>query len=195
MAVDTSIALVTLDDARAFVGKKSSETEDDAILEILIDGVSERFNAAVGRRLLEQTEATAYLDGNGRQTLLLPRYPNVSLAGLTEGGVALVEGEDQDYRLYPDTGILVRLGAGRWAHGRKNIVLSSYKAGWAQAALPKDLKLAALVQIAADYQDYRTHSWGELSRSFSDGSVTRREEGEFLSVVKATLEKYRSVRI
>lgn len=194
MATDATIALVTLADARSFVGKKTGEVEDDAVLELLIDGVSARFNAYIGRGLLEQTETTAYLDGNGRDTLLLPRYPLVTIEAVTENGAVLTEGEDQDYRLYSDRGALVRLGGGRWARGRKNIVLSSYKAGWPLAGIPKDLKYAALVQIAADYQDYRTRSWGETSRSHGDGSYSRQEVGEFLAQVKAALDKYRDFR-
>jgi len=192
MATDTTIALVTLADVRAMVGKESTDTADDPILEMMIDGVSARFNSHVGRRLLELTETTAYLDGNGRDTLLLPRYPLVTIEAVTENGAVLTEGE---YRLYSDRGALVRLGGGRWARGRKNIVLSSYKAGWPLAGIPKDLKYAALVQIAADYQEYRTKSWGEISRSFSDGSITRRETGAFLEQVRAVLDRYRDVRV
>jgi len=194
MATDATIALVTLADVRAMVGKETSDTADDPILEMLIDGVSARFNSHVGRRLLELTETTAYLDGNGKQTLRLPRYPNVTIAGLEEGGVPLTEGEDQDYRIYSDSGLLVRLW-GVWPRGRKNIKLSSYVAGYKLASVPKDLKFAALTQIAADYQEYRTKSWGEISRSFADGSITRRETGAFLEQVRAVLDRYRAIRV
>jgi len=68
-------------------------------------------------------------------------------------------------------------------------------AGYKLASVPKDLKFAALTQIAADYQEYRTKSWGEISRSFSDGSITRREAGAFLEQVRAVLDRYRAIRV
>jgi len=194
MSTETAIALVTLADARTMIGKETADTADDALIEILIDGVSARFNSYVGRRILEQTETTAYLDGNGRETILLPRYPNVTITSLMEDDVALTEGEDEDYRLYADEGLLVKLGA-TWTKGRKNIVLTSYKAGYALALLPKDLKWAALLQVAADFKEWKARSFGEISRSMGDGSVTKREAGEFLTEVKATLDRYRDIRI
>jgi hypothetical protein len=167
----------------------SGEIEDDALIEMIIDGVSADFNSYVGRRILEQTETTAYLDGSGREILLLPRRPVTSIASVTENDALLVEGEEQDYRLYTDEGMLIRL-SGKWAKGRKNIVLGSYKSGYAIANLPKDLKLAALKQVAFEYQEQRTKSWGEVSRSMSDGSVSKREVTKFLPDVKETLDRY-----
>jgi hypothetical protein len=189
VSTDSAIALVALANARAMIGKQATENEDDALIEIIIDGVSADFNSYVGRRILEQTETTAYFDGSGREILLLPRRPVTSIASVTENDALLVEGEEQDYRLYSDEGMLVRL-SGKWAKGRKNIVLGSYKAGYAIANLPKDLKLAALKQIAFEYQEQRTKSWGEVSRSMSDGSVSKREVTKFLPDVKETLDRY-----
>jgi hypothetical protein len=194
MALDTTISLVTLADARAMIGKEAAETQDDAMIEILIDGVSAKFNSYVGRRILEQTETTAYLDGNGKGTLFLPRYPSVTITSLTESDITLTEGKDKDFRIYADEGMLKRLG-GCWAVGKKNIVLTSYKAGWAIASLPKDLKLAALMQVAAEFQEFKNRSWAEVSRSMGDGSMTKREVSDFLPQVKATLDKYKDYRV
>jgi hypothetical protein len=195
MSTDSTIALVTLADARLYSGKTvGAETEDDSIIETLIDGISAGFNSYVGRRIIEQTETIAYLDGNGKETILLPRYPNVTITSLTEDDVALTEGEDEDYRIYSDEGMIVRL-EGRWAKGRKNIILTSYKAGYALASLPKDLKMVALEQVSFEYGNFRNKMLGVSSRSASDGSVTRFETGQFLKSVQAVLDRYRDFRV
>jgi hypothetical protein len=195
MSTDATIALVTLADARLYCGKVvGSETEDDPVIEMLIDGVSGAFNAYVGRRIVEYTETTAYVDGNGRETIQLPRWPVTSIATVTEDDTDLTEGDDEDYRLYGDEGLLRRLGEA-WMSGRKKIKLTSYRAGYMLANLPKDLKFAALKQIAAELKDFRMRTQGEISRTAPDGSVTKRESGQFLPEVKAALDRYRDIRI
>lgn len=192
--LDETIALVTLSDARSFTGKAATETLHDDIISLIIEGVSQDFHTYVGRRLLEQTETTVYLDGNGEEKLILPRYPNITIATVTEDDVALTEGEDEDFRIYSDEGFLVRLGC-RWSKGHKNIVLTTYKAGYTLTTLPKDIKLAALTEIARRYQEFNLKSWGELSRSMGDGSSSKRDHEQFLPGTKAVLARYRDIRV
>ncbi len=194
MATDSTIALATLADARSFTGKAAAETTHDTIIEMLIDGVSVDFNSYVGRRLLEQTETTVYLDGNGRTILQLPRWPVTSIAAVTEDDIALTAGDDDDYLLYSTSGQLRRVGT-VWTVGLKNVVLTTYKAGYTLDTLPKDLKLAALTEIARRYQEFNLKSWGELSRSMGDGSVSKRDHEQFLPGVKAVLDRYRDFNL
>lgn len=195
MATDATIALVTLADARLYIGKVvGSETEDDTIIEYLIDGVSAAFNSYVGRQILEKTDTTLYLDGNGRALLQLPRWPVTSITSVTEDDAALTEGDDNDYVLYSDEGILRRIGT-VWFKWPKSVLLASLKAGYPIASLPKDLKFAALKQIAAEFKDFRMRSQGEMSRTAPDGSTTKRELEQFLPEVKAVLDRYRGVSL
>lgn len=57
--------------------------------------------------------------------------------------------------------------------------------------VPKDLELACMQQVAVEFQRQQKKEWGEVSRSFGDGSVTTRVEEELLPYVKMVLEKYR----
>lgn len=172
----------------------SGETEDDSIIEYLIDGVSAAFNSYVGRQILEKTDTTLYLDGNGRALLQLPRWPVTSITSVTEDDAALTEGDDNDYVLYSDEGILRRIGT-VWFKWPKSVLLASLKAGYPIASLPKDLKFAALKQIAAEFKDFRMRSQGEMSRTAPDGSTTKRELEQFLPEVKAVLDRYRGVSL
>jgi len=57
--------------------------------------------------------------------------------------------------------------------------------------IPRDLELACMQQIAVEFQRQQKKEWGEISRSFGDGSVTTTTEEELLPYVKQVLEKYR----
>ena len=57
--------------------------------------------------------------------------------------------------------------------------------------IPKDLELACMQQVAVEFQRQQKKEWGEVSRSFADGSVTTTTEEELLPYVKQVLEKYR----
>lgn len=57
--------------------------------------------------------------------------------------------------------------------------------------VPKDLELACMQQVAMEFQRQQQKSWGEVSRSFGDGSVTTMTEEELLPYVKMVLNRYR----
>jgi len=201
-----STSLVTLSAARAYLGKAATDTGDDPVIETIIDAVSAKFSNYCNRDFALATDATLYLDGNGAGVLCLPRYPVVSIGACVDGLNTLTVGDDEDLDdviLYENEGMLKRVGA-VWMKGRKNVVLTSFKAGYVvqgttpgtgETVLPADLKLAALVQIAADFQAFKKRDWGEVSRTFPDGSVTRSQTSGLLKEVQDTLDQYKDIRI
>ena len=57
--------------------------------------------------------------------------------------------------------------------------------------IPRDLELACMQQIAVEFQRQQKKEWGEVSRSFGDGSVTTMTEEDLLPYVMSVLMKYR----
>lgn len=58
--------------------------------------------------------------------------------------------------------------------------------------IPKDLELACMKQVAKEWKRQDKQEWGELSRSFGEGSISI-SIGELLDDVKATLDRYRNL--
>lgn len=192
-------ALVTVAAAKAYCGIETAITTWDSILETLIDGVSEAFNRSCDRTLAKATYTGAYLDGPGTRELVLPNFPVISITSVEEDDLALTEGDEYDYLLYAESGILWRVG-GDWLLGPKTVKIT-YTAGYIAIpgageteSIPADLKLAALQQVAAEWQAIKNKSWGKLSDSGPDGaSITRFESGQFLREVRQVLERYRRI--
>ena len=198
MAVLTS-ALITLAEFKTYLPDYAGGTKYDGLFEMLIDSVSTQFDRYLGRLLAKGTFTGVYLDGPDSRELVLPNYPVVSIASIYEDGVLLTEGEDYDYLLYADVGILQRLG-GDWASGPKKILIT-YTAGYVvqgttpltgETALPADIRLACMMQVAREWKKNTLSEWGVVSKSSPDGlSVTKTETG-LLKEVREILDRYRS---
>lgn len=194
-------SLITAAQFKPYLGPEYSGTGNDTLFELLIDSVSEMFNGHIGRTLAKTTYTDAYFDGNGKESLVLPNYPIVSVASIHENGVLLVEGAAADYVVDHATGIIHRVG-GVWARGRQTLKIT-YAAGYVvqgaspgagETALPADLKLACMIQVAREWKKTQGSEWGETSRSFPDGSTSHVERG-LLKEVEEILEKYRRYRV
>ena len=196
MAIKTT-SLVTLAAARAYCGLGVSENDWDTVLEGLIDGVSDGFSAASNRAFAKTTYTSLKLNGpRNSPDLCLPNFPAISIASIYESDILLVE--DEDYYVNYAAGIVRRIG-GNWIQGWHTIVIT-YTAGYVvqdgtpgtgETALPSDLRLAALKQIAEEWKTHKNQTWGESSRSFPDGSVSRQETTQFLREVKQVLDRYK----
>jgi hypothetical protein len=188
-------ALVSLANAKAYCNIPTATTDWDTVLEMIIDAVSDMVSRYVDWTLAKTTYTNVYFDGNGEADFLLPNRPIVSITSIYEDDTLLVEGDDNDYVYYADEGKLYRIG-GSWLKGPKTIKIT-YAAGYIAipgqgetATLPNDLKLAVMMQVAAEWKRHQQGDWGETSRSFPDGSVTKRSEDPLLPQVKAILNNY-----
>jgi hypothetical protein len=199
-----SNALIALADEKIYLNEATATF--DTILESLINSVSAMFDNEIrpGSQVVEATDSTLTLSGNGRKYLYLPRWPVTSIATIKEDGVTMVSGEDDDYLLYGAKGYLKRMGCKVWAEGDQNIVLTSVVAGYTAAAtvgppavaatMPDDLRLGCMKQVAFELQQYKRKEWGETSRSLPDGSFQRLTVG-ILPDVEEILAKYRRIRV
>jgi hypothetical protein len=188
----STLALVSLADVKAYIGKETDE--DTAVLETIINSVSAVFNGYTKRNLAKQTYTAVYLDGNGQERLYLPNWPITVVTSLYEDNVLMVAGENSNYLLYADDGYVLRMPSGAvWMTGPKKIKIT-YDAGYVcltgTITLPFDLKFAALKQIAYEFSQYSKKTWGESARSFADGSISIEIPG-LLKDVQDILWRYR----
>lgn len=194
MSIDTTIALVTIDEAKEFV--KKTDDNNLSVLEQLVNSVCEFFKVATGRTFPTTTYTNLYLDGNGWPDFWLPNWPVTTLTSLYENDTLLVK--DTDFYIYEDTGKLTRIASmwptelGLWTIKPKGIKVT-YIAGYSAASMPKDLKTACLIQVADYWTKFLHNSWGESTRSVASQSVTV-IEGDILPIVKSTLARYTRLR-
>ncbi|MEN6560867.1 MAG: hypothetical protein ABFD52_08850 [Acidobacteriota bacterium] len=194
-------SLITAAQFKTYLGPEYSGTGNDSLFELLIDSVSEMFNSRIGRTLAKTTYTDQYFDGNGKTDLFLPNYPVISITSIYEDGVLLTEGAAADYVVDHASGIVHRVG-GVWLRGRQTVKIT-YAAGYVvqgaspgtgETALPADLKLGCMIQVAREWKKSQGSEWGETSRSFPDGSTSHVERG-LLKEVEEILQKYRRYRV
>jgi hypothetical protein len=194
-------SLITLDQLKAYLGPGFEGDQNDGLLELLIDSVTVMFDSHLGRTLAKTTYANLYFDGTGKENLYLPNWPVISITSIYEDDVLLTEGVDSDYVLYADIGILKRV-SGAWLKGLKTVkttLVAGYVVQGAaplagETALPANVKLACMIQVAREWKKTQGSEWGESSRTFPDGSTTRIERG-LLKEVEEILDHYRRIRI
>jgi uncharacterized phiE125 gp8 family phage protein len=182
-------ALVTVADAKGIL--KKTDDNDLTTLELLIGAVSDHFNGETGRALMTASYTAEKFDGTGWADFWLPNYPVTTLTSVHENDILLVL--DTDYYAYLADGRLRRTAAGwpgefgLWSSSPKAIKVT-YVAGYTPSSIPGDLKLAALIQIAQEWEKFLHKSWGQTNRSIAGQSVTIESKDDF---VERILEKYK----
>ncbi|MGW7247701.1 mobile element protein [Streptomyces decoyicus] len=114
--------------------------EDDPKLLAALRAATRRFRGAVGHAVTLVTDDVVTLDGNGRESLLLPVWPTIAVSEVLLDGEALAEGVDYAWSA---AGMLRRLGCGRWPD-RLRCVQVTYTHGWADS--PEDVQEVVIDQ-------------------------------------------------
>jgi hypothetical protein len=193
----TTNALVTLDQAFAILGWASgSHGGDVANVESVIESVSRAFNGVIGCTLAKTVYTAVKYDGSGKSYLLLPHWPITTFTSLSEDGAVLTAGTHflVNYAL----GILEKESCyGKWTTSLQGI-LTTYTAGYDITGtltnpLPGDIKLAAQVEVARQYDVIDKKMFGESSRTIEGVSITINTD-ELLPSTLTTLARYRRVR-
>ena len=202
LLADSSVGRIcTLADVKDYIGE--TKTDYDSIINKIILGAEALFNNFTFRNLiLNTTDETVYLTGNGTPRLVLPRYPVLSITSLKEAIDydfdldTLVA--NTDYRLVAGgkNGIIYRMGC-NWYEMDDSIQVI-YKGGYVPAgqtpgtgetAMPADLREAAIMQTSFIFK--RKDDIGLSAVSFQGGSINKFSEVELLPMVKDTLLSYR----
>lgn len=139
-------------------------TGDDATrAQLLLDGATGVIVTEADQELGQSTQ-TVTLDGTGTDTLVLPRWPVISVASVVEDGDTLTEGEDEDYTTRLGEGLLIREDDDVWDADHR--VKVEFSAGY--ATIPDALKRVTLEMAARSWRN----PVGLTSESIGDWSAS-----------------------
>jgi uncharacterized phiE125 gp8 family phage protein len=172
VAIDSTVALVALADAKAFL--KISASTEDVIVGDIVNAVSGTINRYCGRVFLS-AEYTEFYDGTGTRELILRKFPVTSVTSLNDDvnrqwTDATAKDVNSDVILDGGAGILsLWNNGGRFARGRQNVKIV-YTAGYALAAIPYDVQMSCKLLASQHYrQSYA--QWRRGVQSEQQGNV------------------------
>jgi hypothetical protein len=194
--------LTTLANVKALLeGDTPLGPEADALLSWLITAVSKRAEVLCNREF-EKKERVEFHDGGGKY-LYLRALPVAEIASIicsdTWDWVAASPLSISTYAFEAATGMVLYRG-GEWPYG-EGAVRVTYTGGFdpfleegvdppeGYTPIPEDLQQAVCTQAAYEYR--RRNDPGLQAVAFPDGSIQKMDVGEFLSMVKTTLLRYR----
>lgn len=184
-------ALTTWDRAKTALGFSNDQ---QAEVEFLIDAVSATANRISGRKLKARDYADIRLDGLGRDSIILPEYPIVTLSGIYMDYLRAFGAETilvaTGYQVISDSGI-IRLYSGYFPKGFGNIKVVGIL-GF--ATVPEDLELAVLEGVGCNRRRLESGTTG-MRQVSADGSVTSQYELGLPLSVREVFESYRDIRI
>ncbi|MBW1666718.1 MAG: phage head-tail connector protein [Deltaproteobacteria bacterium] len=190
MAVDSD-ALTSLDNVKEFLG--ISGNTDDALLENLIDRVTDLFESYCDRKF-KAADYTEYHDGKGSDKLFPDQFPINSVASIhddtdwTWGSDTLIDSDD--YRIVD--GAYIQCKSDTFTDDVQNVKVV-YNAGY--DSIPEDLEQAAIMQVAWLYKKGKGGGLlGVSSKSLMDGSISFTNK-DLLPEVRLVLERYRKRKL
>ncbi|MFJ4322250.1 mobile element protein [Streptomyces tricolor] len=144
---------------------KLGRSPDDPQLLYALRAATRRFRGQVHHPVTFVADDVVLLDGNGRQSLLLPVWPTTAVSSVLLDGAELSEGVDYSWS---DAGILRRLGGLHWPN-RLRCLQVTYSHGWnGLAEVPGDIQEAILERAEAAF----TIPVGVQSKAVGGQSVT-----------------------
>ena len=150
----------------AELAAKLGRTEDDPQLLYALRAATRRFRGQVGHLVTRVTDDVVVLDGNGRDSLLLPVWPTTAVAEVLLDDQELTVGTDYSWS---DAGILRRLGCLLWPN-RLRCLQVTYTHGWEATweGIPGDIQEVVLERAEAGI----TIPVGVQSKAVGGQSVT-----------------------
>jgi len=149
--------MITLADAKTFLGV--SDDTEDTIIQSFIDAASSLLGNAAHTVFTPATTRTRIMDGTGTLSLWLDELPisitSIHVSSDQEWTDANLVDSD-DYRL--DCQRIISLET-RWSEGSQNCQVI-YVVGYSVDDMPEDLQLAAKVQVAKIYNEWKASMKG-----------------------------------
>ncbi|MFE7899176.1 mobile element protein [Streptomyces sp. NPDC057424] len=118
---------------------------NDPKLLAALRAATRRFRGAVGHDVDLVVDDEVTLDGNGRESLLLPVWPTTAVTSVALDGETLVEGTDYSWS---EAGLLRRLGGRCWPD-RLRCLDVKYSHGW--NPIPEDVQEVVIDQARTMY--------------------------------------------
>lgn len=146
--------LTDLNTVKQMIGLTSTQTDDDELLEGLIDKETKFIQTFTGRTLFYGTH-TEYKNGDNSDTLMVDEYPIVAITTIHDdvdrvyGADTLIAATDYTYRA--NSGIIT-LDDDVFAAGKQNVKVV-YTGGF--KVIPADLALACAQRVYADYLELK----------------------------------------
>ena len=143
-------SIVTVEQAKNYLGISAANSSKDTLLETWIDVVSRAFESAIDN-VVQPATKTVYRDGDGSEFLFLPYYPIITVTTLQERDSPLGSWTDllsDTSYLHIDTTYYDRLElleGYTFPEGQKNIKVV-YAAGW--STIPGDITKVILEQVS-----------------------------------------------
>lgn len=145
------VDLTTLAYLKAYMGQPVGAATTDAAYAALITAAS-TWAASYCSRAFIAADYNDRLNGTGTQTLMLPRYPVISVTSVT-----VLDGAPLDLTVSPlrngymvDGRLLVRTGGSFFPYMRLAVQVA-YRAGFETSAIPDDLQIAVCVAVVARF--------------------------------------------
>ncbi len=143
-------------------------TDDwDAILNDLISKIFSNADITMKIKYSLVTGYTQYWDGD-KKTLYFD-YVNIRDCVVTDDDVALVEGRDEDFVIYPERGFMKSVGE-KFTSGYR-IIKAVYNGGFGEDDYPMALRSSLIKQIIHEFR--RRKDSGLTSVQYPDGSVNK----------------------
>lgn len=194
MTYDASAVLVSMQDCKEYLQVDPSDTDTESLIGYLMQSVSRLFKETTGRSLIQE-EITEYHDGDGTDCVMLRSAPVSS----TAANIAVYLDNSRDFDsdsqisgsslfVSPDTGE-VHYNGGYFDRGQNNIKVV-YTAGYTQANIPHDLRIAALEALGAIWKRRQEKRFDVTSSSRGDVNTTYLDD--MPHIVRTTLQRYRT---
>lgn len=129
----------------AELAERLGRPADDPKVAARLRAATRRFRGQVHHPVTQVVDDVVVLDGNGRESVLLPVWPTTAVAQVLLDGVELTEGVDYSWS---EAGMLRRLGCHRWPD-RLGCLQVTHTHGWPVDAIPDDVVEAVLDQAEA----------------------------------------------
>ena len=178
--------LTSLPAVKVYLGIPLDQTEDDALLQSLITGVSVGIQNWIGRDLSVK-QYTDKIDGNGKNRVMFPAWPVTAVAAVMVNGrniPAATSFEGYGYRF--DETMLI-LNCDCFHKGSRNVELA-YTAGY--TTMPADIAQVCSKLVGAKYKE---RDWlGYRSKSLAGETVVF-DDVELSESVRGVLWDYKKV--
>lgn len=171
-SVDSSVALVTLEQLKEYL-QITTGSGDDALLASIINGISSRVHDYCQRNLLSKSY-TQFYSGRGTETLMLAMAPVTAVSKVCEDPLRVFGTDTEILRanmiIEPCGRIKCFNGKTYWYRGNLNIKVV-YTAGYSLAALPPSIALAVKEFMAAAYWKAKNRRFDVQSESLGDKTI------------------------
>ena len=183
--------ILTVEEVTAILGIPTSDTLE-AQYEFLIQWIQSRAESLIGRAL-ELSERTVYMDGSGKNTLILPVMPVQSIASISfdSSRVFATSVDSADYYCDMRSGVVYFDYCVPEGRGNVKVV---FTAGYDSASLPYDLKMAMIECISWNVKRLNDKAFGISTRNSPEG-ISPAYEMVLPMGAQRVFEMYREVKL